>query len=55
MLNDLAKDIEDMQSGVTLEESLHMSVLFHADDITILSESKDYQSLRKVFNECWMN
>ena len=40
-VNDLAQEIENLNCGVSLEKSLHVSVLFYADDIAILSETED--------------
>ena len=40
-VNDLAQEIENLNCGVSLVKSLHVSVLFYADDIAILSETED--------------
>ena len=40
-VNDLAKEIGDLHCGVSLQATLHISVLFYADDIAILSETED--------------
>ena len=40
-VNDLAQEIENLNCGVSLEKSLHVSVLFYADDIAVLSETED--------------
>ena len=40
-VNDLAKEIDDLHCGVSLQATLHISVFFYADDIAILSETED--------------
>ena len=53
-VNDLAKELEDMQCGLTIQETMHISVLFYADDIAIISETEDgmQQMLDKLNDWC---
>ena len=54
-MNDLAKELDDMRCGVTLEETLQLSVLFYADDIAILSETEEgMQKMLDKLND-WCN
>ena len=53
-VNDLSKELEDMQCGLTIQEPMHISVLFYADDIAIISESEGgiQQMLDKLIDWC---
>ena len=54
-VNDLAKELEDMQCGLTIQEPMHISVLFYADDIAIISESEGgMQQMLDILND-WCN
>ena len=53
-INDLAKELEDMQCGLTIQETMHIPVLFYADDIAIISftEGGMQQMLDKLNDWC---
>ena len=54
-MNDLAKELDAVRCGVTLEETLQLSVLFYADDIAILSETEEgMQKMLDKLND-WCN
>ena len=53
-VNDLAKELEDMQCELSIQETMHISVLFYADDIAIISETEGgmQQMLDKLNDWC---
>ena len=50
----MAKELEDMQCGLSIQETMHISVLFYADDIAIISETEGgmQQMLDKLNDWC---